>query len=800
MTEKRKKTSLSRRSRNRKARDNGVKPSRTPERTRDGRDAQALHRTKRLAATQEAARAAPLDVDRLAEIAAALPPKRRADPYLAREVLRYGDNPLPSREYIIETLERAGRPLKMAELANELEIRPFELALFERRLTAMERDGQILTNRRGALILPEKAALIRGRVQGHPDGFGFVIPDDGGPDIFLGPKEMREVLHGDRVMVRVTGRDPRGRPEGKIVEVLERRTTRVVGRVIVEHGVMLVAPEDKRIAQDILIAPEAGRRSRKPKAAPGDVVVVEIVEPPSKYAQPIGKIVEVLGRYDDPGMEIEIALRKFDLPFVWSSAAKAQTRRLPDAVRPHDQKGREDLRHLPFVTIDGENAKDFDDAVFCERVGKGFRLLVAIADVAHYVKPETPLDQEAYERGNSVYFPRRVIPMLPEKLSNGLCSLVPREDRLAMVCEMFVSPRGKVQRYRFFPAVIHSHARLTYTIVAKALYEGDKTARETVADLLPHLETLDAVFRVLLAARKRRGAIEFETTEVEFLFDDNGKIRGVKPVVRNDAHRLIEECMLAANVCASQFLAEHEHPTLYRVHEPPDPEKIAKLREFLAGFGIELPGGDEPSPKDFTRVLEKIEGRPDAPLLQMVMLRSLKQARYAPDNAGHFGLAYPCYTHFTSPIRRYPDLLVHRAIKAVLAGSQYTPSRPWEEIGAHCSMTERRADEATREVMNWLKCYYMQEHIGEVYTGTVSAVVPFGLFVTLDEVFVEGLVHISDLGADYFQYDEVGHALVGERTKVRYRLADRVKVQVARADLATSKIDFHLIERLEGDA
>ena len=769
--------------------------SKQPRKSKRVFQGQSAHRQQ--LASCEAAAAEAIDVEALAAVAASLPPKRRADPFLAREVVRYGAQPLPSREYIIETLEEAGQPLTLAELSQLLEIRPYELALFERRLAAMARDGQILMNRRGAVLLPEKAALIPGRVQGHPDGFGFVLRDDGGPDIYLSPKEMRLVLHGDRVLVRIVGTDPRGRPEGKIVEVLERGVTRVVGRVIVEHGVMLAAPEDKRIAQDILIAPPAGKRERS-KVAPGDVVVVEIVEPPNAYAQPIGKIVEVLGRYDDPGIEIEIALRKFDLPFVWSSAAKAQTRRLPDAVRTTDLRGRVDLRDLPFVTIDGENAKDFDDAVFGERVGKGFRLLVAIADVSHYVKPETALDQAAYERGNSVYFPRRVIPMLPEKLSNGLCSLVPYEDRLAMACDMFLSPRGKVERYRFFPAVIHSHARLTYTVVAKALYEGDKVARETVGELLPHLEALDRIFRVLLAARKRRGAIEFETTEVEFLFDDQGKIAGVKPVVRNDAHRLIEECMLAANVCASEFLAEHEHPTLYRVHEPPDTEKIAKLRQFLAGFGITLPGGDEPTPKDFARVLEQIAGRSDAPLLQMVILRSLKQARYAPENVGHFGLAYPCYTHFTSPIRRYPDLLVHRAIKAVHAGTRYVPKRPWEEIGMHCSMTERRADEATREVMNWLKCYALQEHIGEIFTGTVTAVVPFGLFVTLDDLFVEGLVHISDLGADYFQFDDVGHALIGERTRVRYRLADRVKVQVARADLATSRIDFRLIEKLDG--
>lgn len=757
-------------------------------------------RHRRLAATQAAAVAPTIDVAELATVAAGLPPKRRADPFLAHEVVKYGANPLPSREYVVETLEQAGKPLSFAELANLLEVRPHELPLFERRLAAMARDGQILTNRRGAVLLPEKAALYRGTVQGHPDGFGFVLRDDGGPDIYLSPKEMRQVLHQDRVIVRITGTDARGRPEGKIVEVLERGLTRVVGRVIVEHGVMLVVPEDKRVTQDILIAPEQGARRGRRKVAPGDVVVVEIVEPPTPYTQPIGRIVEVLGRYDDPGIEIEIALRKFDLPFLWSKAVKEQTRRLPEAVRPSDLKGRVDLRDLPLVTIDGETAKDFDDAVYGERVGKGFRLIVAIADVAHYVKPETPLDEAAYERGNSVYFPRRVIPMLPEKLSNGLCSLVPNEDRLAMACEMVISPRGKIERYRFFPAVIHSRARLTYTLVAKALYEGDTAAREALAALLPHLEALDAIFRVLLAARKRRGAIEFDTTEVEFLFDEHGKIAGVKPVVRNDAHRLIEECMLAANVCASEFLAEHGHPTLYRVHEPPDPEKIAKLREFLAGFGVTLRGGEAPTPKDFSRVLEEIAGRCDAPLLQMVLLRSLKQARYTPENVGHFGLAYPCYTHFTSPIRRYPDLLVHRAIKAVLAGARYEPQRPWEEIGAYCSMTERRADEATREVMNWLKCYAMQAHVGEIFTGTVTAVVPFGLFVTLDAFFVEGLVHISELGADYFHFDEVGHALMGERTKVRYRLADRVRVQVARTDLATSRIDFRLLEKLEETA
>ena len=714
--------------------------------------------------------------------------RRRQDPFFAREAAKYG-HPLPSREYVLQVLAEAGRPMPWSELVEALDIAPHEYELFERRLRAMERDGQILRNRRGAYLLPEKADLIRGRVQGHPDGFGFVIRDDGGEDIFLGPKEMRQVLHGDRVIVRIAGTDRRGRPEGKIVEVLERANQKVVGRVLVEHGVTLVVPEDKRIAQDILVAP-GGK-----KAKPGQVVVVELIEQPTKYAQPIGRIVEILGDYDDPGMEIEIALRKFDLPFEWPSEVREEARRLPDAVRRKDLAGRVDLRELPLVTIDGETAKDFDDAVYCEPQGKGFRLIVAIADVSHYVHPGSALDAEGFNRGNSVYFPRRVIPMLPEKLSNGLCSLVPHEDRLCMACDMIVSASGKVQRYRFYPAVMNSHARLTYTEVAAALYEGKEEARTKLAELLPHLQHLDAVFRALLKARRQRGAIDFETVETRIEFDENGKIARIVPEVRTDAHRLIEECMLAANVCASEFLAEHEHPTLYRVHEPPAPEKVAALREFLAGFGIELPGGDEPSPKDYAKVLEQIQQRPDAPLLQMVMLRSLKQAVYTPENRGHFGLAYEAYAHFTSPIRRYPDLLVHRCIKAVLAGTRYEPG-DWKAIGEHCSMTERRADEATREVIGWLKCYFMQDKVGEVYTGVVTAVVPFGLFVTLDELFVEGLVHISDLGDDYFHFDERAHALVGERSGVRHRLADRVKVQVVRVDLATRKIDFHLLENL----
>ena len=714
---------------------------------------------------------------------------RRADPEFQRERAKY-DYPLPSREYILQTLAEQGVPVAFERLCFLLDVQPHEHVDFSRRLGAMARDAQLLQNRRGDWLIPDKADLIRGRVEGHPDGFGFLVPEEkGGADLFLPEKEMAKVLHGDRAIARVVGLDRKGRPEGKIVEVTERANSKVVGRVHQEHGVSFVVAENKRISQDILLAPPA-KKTLKP--TPGQVVVVELVEQPSKQSQPIGRVVEILGNYADPGMEIEIALRKHDLPFEFSTAVQAQTKKLPDEVRKSDWQGREDLTELPLVTIDGETAKDFDDAVFCERQGKGFRLIVAIADVSHYVQPGSTLDREAYDRGNSVYFPRRVIPMLPEKLSNGLCSLNPNVERLCMACDMQLSGTGDIKRYRFYPAVIWSHARLTYTEVAAALYDQDAKTRKKLAPLLPHLENLEAVFRQLLKARQKRGAIDFETVETRMVFDDHGKIERIEPYERNDAHRLIEECMLAANVCASDFLKEREHPALYRVHEGPTSEKLAKLRDFLGTFGLQLGGGDEPHAKDYAKLIEKIQGRPDKQLLQTVMLRSLRQAIYSPDNVGHFGLAYESYTHFTSPIRRYPDLMIHRGIKSALAARRYEPG-DWSDIGLHCSATERRADDATRDVDAWLKCYYMQDRIGEEFEGSISAVVPFGIFVARDDVFVEGLVHVSELGADYFHFDEAAHAMVGERTGKRYRLSDRVRVQLMRVDMEQNKIDFRLV-------
>jgi ribonuclease R len=716
---------------------------------------------------------------------------RWQDPHLERERERY-ENPLPSREFIMEVLQQHGAPLLADELAQLLGIVPEETDLFSRRLRAMERDGELMQNRKGDLCVVDKLDLIKGRIIGHPDGFGFMHPEDESDDLFLSPREMQKVMHGDRVMGREIGADRRGRREGKIVEVLERANTHIVGRLIIEHGIMLVAPENKRITQDILIP--AGNQGT---AKAGEVVNVELIDQIAKNSKPIGRIVEILGSYTDPGMEIEIALRKHSLPYIFPDTVAAIAKKLPKKVLKKDHEGREDIRHLPLVTIDGETARDFDDAVYCEPQGKGFRLIVAIADVSHYVAPGDPLDVEAYSRGNSVYFPRRVIPMLPEELSNGLCSLNPEVERLCMVCDMQITATGSVKSYRFYPAVMYSHARLTYNQVWDWLQHPENA--EEKSHLLPQLNNLNTLFKVLLKARGIRGAIDFETTETQMIFNDEKKIDRIVAVTRNDAHRIIEECMLSANVCASDLLKKNKHPCLYRIHEGPTPEKLTALREFLSEFGMGLGGGDTPTAKDYAKLLLQIKPRPDAQLLQTVMLRSLQQAVYSPDNVGHFGLAYEAYTHFTSPIRRYPDLLVHRSIKAVLQGQKYVPGN-WVELGGHCSMTERRADDATRDVEAWLKCYYMQDRVGEEFVGTIASVTGFGLFVALDDIYVEGLVHISELGSDYFHFDKTRHQILGERTGVRYRLGDRVQVKIVRVSLDTTRIDFSLITADSGTA
>ena len=717
---------------------------------------------------------------------------RHTDPHADREASLY-ETPLPSRELILTTMGEQGVPLSVEELYTILEISDEERDIFNRRLNAMEREGQIIKNRKGALCIADKLDLIAGVVQGHPDGFGFLIPDDktkvSGDDVFLSPKEMSQVMHGDRAMVRISGLDRRGRPEGKLVEVLERRTQKLVGRVVHSTGVTIVAAEDKRINQDILIP-----YNMDMQAKPGQVVMVELTEQPSAHAKPMGKVVEILGNYADSGMEIEIALRKHNLPYEFSPAAVKLAESYPKLVQESDFKGRIDLRELPLITIDGETARDFDDAVFAEQQGKGWRLVVAIADVSFYVKPQDALDKGAFERGNSVYFPRRVIPMLPEALSNGLCSLNPEVERLCMVCDMQVDGAGVVKQFKFYPSVMRSKARMTYNQVFEILQNPAAELALEYAWLVPHLNDLYSVYQLMLSQREKRGAIEFETTETIMMFNEQGKIDEIVPSFRNEAHKLIEECMLAANVCAADFLAAHEHPALYRVHEGPTPEKLEALRTFMGEFGFGVGGGDSPHAKDYGKLIDRIRERPDAQLLQTVLLRSMQQAVYSPDNLGHFGLAYEAYAHFTSPIRRYPDLLIHRAIKAVLNGDRYKAG-DWSQLGEHCSMTERRADDATRDVTNWLKCFYMQDKIGEVFEGTVAAVTSFGLFVALDGVYVEGLVHVTELGNDYFHFDKARHEMTGERTAVRYRLGDRLTIKVVRVDLETAKIDFTLINK-----
>ncbi|MDF0606344.1 ribonuclease R [Neisseriaceae bacterium TC5R-5] len=712
---------------------------------------------------------------------------RQQDPFLAREKLKY-PSPLPSREFILQILADKGVPLYPEELAQMLSIKPAETLYFQRRITAMGRDGEVVINRKGAVCVAQKLDLLKCKVAGHRDGYGFAIPDESegaGGDLFLSEREMKKVMHGDRVMVRVAGVDRRGRQEGKIVEILERVVSRLVGRINRERGVWVVRAEDRRINHDILIEP-GGEAS----ANDGQVVMVEILEQPTAERAPIGRVLEVLGNYTDPGMEIEIALRKHALPHQFPDDVVKQAKATPKKVRKKDlTNDRVDLRHLPLVTIDGETARDFDDAVYAEKQGKGFRLVVAIADVSYYVQPGDALDQEALNRGTSVYFPRRVIPMLPEALSNGVCSLNPDVERLCMVCDMQINTKGEVKRYQFYQAVMLSKARLTYTQVWDWLQNGSDHL------LLPQIQTLYSLFKVLLAARAKRGAIEFDSVETQMIFNDAGKIEKIVPIIRNDAHRLIEECMLAANVCSANYLLQNGHKALYRVHEGPTPEKLENLRTYLRLVALGLDGGDKPSAKDYAKLAQQIHGRPDAQVLQTMLLRSMQQAVYTPDNNGHFGLAYEAYAHFTSPIRRYPDLLVHRAIKAVLKGDKYKPGK-WAQLGVHCSMTERRADDASRDVESWLKTYYMRDKVGEIFTGKISAVTSFGVFVLLDDVYVEGLVHISELGKDYFHFKKELQSIVGEKSGMQYRLGDVMTVKVVSASLESAQIDFSLIKEL----
>jgi len=737
------------------------------------------------------------------------------DPYAQREAKKYA-NPIPSREHILGILDNAIGPLTHPKLCDVLALTAEDdIEALRRRLIAMERDGQVHSNRRHAYARVDTIDLIRGRIQGHRDGYGFLIPADGSDDIYLAYRQMRKVFDGDEALVRLAPTGVRGRRDGSIVEVLQRHTQQVVGRYFNESGVRFVRPDNPRLGHDVMVAQEdtAG-------AKPDQFVMVEVTRQPGRNSPPMGKITEVLGDHMAPGMEIDVAMRTYSIPHEWPADVRDEAAQLSAEVLEADKSHRVDLRELPFVTIDGEDARDFDDAVFCEaKASGGWRLYVAIADVSHYVTLGSALDREADVRGTSVYFPDYVVPMLPEALSNGLCSLNPKVDRLAMVCEMTISAAGRLSGYRFYEGVIHSHARLTYTQVGQMIDEltgeadtPSQAMRPQFEHLLPHLDELYHLYQILRQQRSQRGAIDFETVETRILFDDQRKIERIVPVVRNHAHKLIEECMLCANVCAARFLEKHELPGLYRVHTGPRETKLQNLRTFLGELCLSLSGGVKPVPADFQHVFAMIEGRPDANVIQTVMLRSLTQAVYQPDNLGHFGLAFSAYTHFTSPIRRYPDLLVHRAIRHVVRsrkesthvervrGAKVLPKKaiyPYDindmlRLGEHTSTTERRADEATRDVVSWLKCEYLQERVGQHFTGVVSGVTNFGLFVELSDVYVEGLIHITALPSDYYHFEEAHHRLVGERTRQVFGLGDELSVTVVAVNLDERKVDFEL--------
>ncbi|QDZ89863.1 ribonuclease R [Shewanella decolorationis] len=722
------------------------------------------------------------------------------DPHFEREQDKY-ENPIPSREYIIEYLRSQKSPITRDSIAVALQIHDEEqLEALRRRLRAMERDGELVFTRGQSYGLPEKMDLISGTVLGHREGYGFFKPDEGGDDLFISNRDMLMYFHGDKVLAQKAGMDRKGRREARIVRLIQPRSAAIVGRFHVDSGMAFVIADDKRITQEILIASEDRNGARQ-----GDVVVVELTRRPGRFVKAAGKITEVLGKQMAPGMEIEIALRNYDLPHTWSAVIEKKLRRIPDEVTEADKVGRVDLRDLPLVTIDGEDARDFDDAVYAEvKPSGGWRLWVAIADVSYYVRTDSALDTEARARGNSVYFPSQVIPMLPEKISNGLCSLNPHVDRLCMVAEMTISARGKLSGYKFYPAVMHSHARFTYTQVA-AMLEGGPIAPEHEA-LFPHLQCLQSLYLALDEQRAERGAIAFETLETQFIFNDQRKIDKIVPRARNQAHKIIEECMILANVSAAKFVKKHKGEILYRVHESPSEQKLANFKEFLAERGLSMGGGLEPTPADYQNVMLQIADRPDAELIQVMLLRSMRQAIYTPDNEGHFGLALEEYAHFTSPIRRYPDLVLHRVIRYLLAKEKGEANEKWTSdggyhyqldeldlLGEECSNTERRADEATRDVSDWLKCEFMQDHVGDTFEAVIASVTNFGLFVRLNDLFIDGLVHISSLGSDYYQFDPMRQRLIGEHTGQVYQVGDPVTVKVAAVNLDDRQIDLVML-------
>jgi len=721
------------------------------------------------------------------------------DPHFEREKQNY-ENPIASRELILELLKNSDAPLKREQIAEAFGITEEDpLEGLRRRLRAMERDGQAVYIKNGSYGLPERMDLMRGKVIGHRDGFGFFRSDEGGKDLFIDQKQMHTVFHGDTVLAQHSTFG-RGKRDARIVRVVEYGKTEYVGRFFVDGDISFVVPDEARIAQDIIIPNDKVNGARN-----GQVVIVTITKRPSRHQSPLGIVSQIMGDEMDPGMEIEMALRNHDLPHEFSQAVLDEISGLSEEVPESAKEGRKDLRQLPLVTIDGADARDFDDAVYCERKKSGgWRLWVAIADVSSYVAKGSALDEEAIERGNSVYFPANVIPMLPEILSNGLCSLNPHVDRLCMVCEMTISDAGNLSGSKFYPAVMNSHARFTYDKVAEIL-DGNETLREEYSERVPELEELHRLYTTLNNRRLERGAIAFESSETQFVFNENRKIDKIVPLVRNDAHKMIEECMILANVASAKFVEKHEGNALFRVHDLPGDEKLLNFRAFLGELSLELGGGEKPQPKDYAKLLEKVKTRDDSELIQIMLLRSMKQAVYAPENEGHFGLALDYYSHFTSPIRRYPDLILHRTIKALLVkqnklekshgkkiGAYAYEADEVSNLGAHCSMTERRADDATRDVSDWLKCEYMLEHVGDTFSGTISTVTSFGCFVRLDDVNIEGLLHISALAEDYYHFDQVKARLVAEHSNVTYHMGDRIEVKVASVNLDEKKIDLTL--------
>ena len=699
----------------------------------------------------------------------------------------------PSRKDILSLLEDTRRPLQRRDIVDRLNVVSDDSReILRRRLRAMERDGQLIKNRRNAYGLPAKMDLVAGRISAHKDGYGFVMPDDGDADLYLSPRQMRSVLHGDRVLASVIGIDSRGRKEGAVREVLERAHERVVGRFMEESGIALVVPDDPRINQDILVPVKDTSSAR-----PGQVVVVEILQQPGERQPPVGRVIEILGKSGAPGMATEIAIRNFDLPHEWPDGVEQEAVAFGDEVTGDMHQGRRDLRDLPLVTIDGADARDFDDAVFAQRRKNGWRLVVAIADVSSYVKPGSLLDEEAVKRATSVYFPGRVIPMLPEALSNGLCSLKPDVDRLCMVCDMSINDSGQVVRSRFDSAVMRSQARLTYEQVWDWLVSGKPEIRPGAKEVSASLKDLYGLYKALRKARTKRGAIDFESTEVQFRFDERGAVADIIPYERNDAHMIIEECMITANVQAANFLLRQQLPAPFRAHEPPQPDRLESLEQFLRGLGIRVPWKSRPEPRDFENIVQQIKGREDQPLIMAVLLRAQSLASYQAVNTGHFGLALKAYAHFTSPLRRYPDLLVHRAIRHVIE-QQGRKGYPWSQeqmgkLSEQCSHRARRAEEAERDVNERLKAYFMEQHIGDVFKGQVTGVTSFGLFVELSRNHVSGLVHITSLPNDYYHFDPVVHRLTGDRTGKVYQLAQKVKVKVMGVNVDERKIDFELV-------